>query len=78
MSTGTICLNCRKYLKAVDSRWQCACDNPAPSEDGKHPIDEAFDRIFKDMEDDDPTPWCHICGSMTKDGCDCGPIAENH
>jgi len=27
--------------------------------------------------EDDPTPWCAGCGSMTKSGCDCGPIAEN-
>lgn len=27
--------------------------------------------------DVDPTPWCAGCGSMTKSGCDCGPIAEN-
>jgi hypothetical protein len=26
---------------------------------------------------DDPTPWCSGCGSMTKAGCDCGPLAEN-
>ncbi len=25
----------------------------------------------------DPTPWCGGCGSMTRSGCDCGPIAEN-
>lgn len=28
--------------------------------------------------DDDPTPWCHVCGSMTSAGCDCGPTAENN
>ena len=26
----------------------------------------------------DPTPYCHWCGSMTKAGCNCGPIAENN
>ena len=26
----------------------------------------------------DPTPWCNSCGSMTKRGCDCGPIADNN
>lgn len=25
----------------------------------------------------DPTPWCHICGAMTKAKCGCGPRAEN-
>jgi hypothetical protein len=25
----------------------------------------------------DPTPWCGGCGSRTKSGCHCGPIAEN-
>lgn len=28
--------------------------------------------------DNDPTPWCAGCGSMTQPGCDCGPIAENN
>ena len=32
----------------------------------------------EEAEEVDPTPWCHVCGSMTKSGCDCGPIAENH
>jgi len=27
--------------------------------------------------DYDPTPWCSGCKSMTQEGCDCGPIAEN-
>jgi hypothetical protein len=26
----------------------------------------------------DPTPWCSGCGSMTRKGCDCGPIADNN
>ncbi len=25
----------------------------------------------------DPSPWCGGCGSMTKAGCHCGPIARN-
>lgn len=29
------------------------------------------------IEEPDPTPYCHGCGAMTKEGCDCGPIAEN-
>lgn len=28
-------------------------------------------------ESDDPTPWCAICGSMTRAGCKCPPTAEN-
>ena len=28
-------------------------------------------------DDEDPTPWCHQCGAMTRERCDCGPIAEN-
>lgn len=28
-------------------------------------------------EDYDPTPYCAGCGSMTRSGCHCGPIAEN-
>ena len=27
--------------------------------------------------DYDPTPWCSGCGSRTKSGCHCGPLAEN-
>lgn len=27
--------------------------------------------------DYDPTPWCSSCGSRTKSGCDCGPLADN-
>lgn len=27
--------------------------------------------------DHDPTPWCHICGAMKKDQCQCPPRAEN-
>lgn len=29
-------------------------------------------------DDEDPTPWCHVCGAMEKSDCPCGPIAENH
>ena len=28
--------------------------------------------------EEDPTPWCHVCGATTRDQCDCGPYAENH
>jgi len=28
-------------------------------------------------EDDDPTPWCHICGAMKKAQCKCPPRADN-
>ena len=28
--------------------------------------------------EEDPTPWCHVCGAKEKAQCDCGPIAENH
>ena len=26
---------------------------------------------------EDPTRWCNACGSITEEGCDCGPIAGN-
>ena len=33
---------------------------------------------LEEVEGDcDPTPWCHICGSMTKKNCNCGPVADN-
>lgn len=28
-------------------------------------------------DDDDPTPWCAVCGAKTPDRCDCGPRAAN-
>lgn len=28
--------------------------------------------------DDDPTPWCHVCGAMSEKNCNCGPYARNH
>lgn len=49
-----------------------------------HWFEEQVKEIGPDHEFDpaqtgdyDPTPWCHGCGSMTKAGCNCGPIAEN-
>jgi hypothetical protein len=29
-------------------------------------------------EEEDPTPWCHACGAMEQDNCDCLPIADNN
>ena len=31
----------------------------------------------KRAEDYDPTPWCHQCGAMEQERCDCLPIANN-
>ena len=40
---------------------------------------EAVAKWYEKKRDEyDPTPWCAACGSMTKAGCNCGPIAENH
>jgi len=33
---------------------------------------------YIDLDDIDPTPWCHICGAMEKKDCDCGDYAANH
>jgi hypothetical protein len=30
------------------------------------------------VEEVDPTPWCHACGAMEQENCDCLPIAENN
>jgi len=48
-------------------------------ETGRHFGDIALERLQRYEEDwlEDPTPWCHVCGSMTSAGCDCGPRAEN-
>ena len=34
--------------------------------------------VVPPLKDYDPTPWCSHCGSMTRKGCDCGPIADNN
>lgn len=31
-----------------------------------------------EIVEDDPTPWCHVCGAMDQEKCDCGPYADNH
>jgi hypothetical protein len=42
-----------------------------------HAIREAQKFVDKEIGEYDPTPWCSGCGSRTKAGCDCGPIASN-
>lgn len=39
--------------------------------------DHEHDAGCPEHPDYDPTPWCSGCGSRTKAGCECGPIAEN-
>lgn len=42
-------------------------------------LQDAYARLRKELEiEEDPTPWCHVCGAKEKADCDCGPIAENH
>lgn len=36
------------------------------------------DGMRMEREDPDPTPWCHACGAMEQDNCDCLPIADNN
>lgn len=36
MSTGTVCLKCRRYIEA-DETWRCRCPVPLRSEDAKTP-----------------------------------------
>lgn len=31
-----------------------------------------------ESDDDDPTPWCHVCRARAKRECTCLPIAENN
>lgn len=38
---------------------------------------KCIEGLSKDADDHDPTPWCACCGSMTRSGCKCGPIARN-
>lgn len=40
MSTGTVCLKCRKYF--IYAPWGCTCDYAQPSEDAKTPLPESF------------------------------------
>jgi hypothetical protein len=37
MSTGTVCLKCRKYVLSGDQPWRCTCPTPLRSEDAKTP-----------------------------------------
>ena len=34
-------------------------------------------KLIEEQADEDPTPWCHVCGAMTQPNCHCGPIAES-
>ena len=34
--------------------------------------------LVAEIVEDDPTPWCHVCGAAEQKNCDCGPIAANH
>ena len=49
----------------IEPNWKFGKDNP-PS---INPHNELID--------DDPTPWCHVCGAMTSKNCNCDPIADN-
>ena len=56
---------------------------PAQCDSCTNPIDRALASILgaecEDAVDNyDPTPWCGGCGSMTRSGCDCGPIARDN
>jgi hypothetical protein len=49
-------------------------DNPGiPVQQLAQAIQEAIENF---IENYDPTPYCSY-GHMTKESCDCGPIAEN-
>lgn len=37
MSTGTLCLTCRLYIRMADPQYACRCEKPVPSDDGKTP-----------------------------------------
>lgn len=41
-------------------------------------IAKSFGETWAEFEEQDPTPWCSGCGSMTQEGCNCGPIADNN
>ena len=36
-----------------------------------------MDENENENEDYDPTPYCGWCKSMTREGCDCGPISKD-
>ena len=36
------------------------------------------DGMHMQHEEEDPTPWCHACGAMEQEQCDCLPIADNN
>jgi hypothetical protein len=47
VSTGTICLTCRKYTNG-DPKWGCVCEHPIPSDDG--------------INANKGCPACRVCG----------------
>lgn len=49
----------------------------AALEDEAAELDPQWQKLKK-FADADPTPWCTGCGSMTKEGCECGPIVDNN
>ena len=35
-------------------------------------------QLLGEEEDDDPTPYCHVCHAQRESDCLCGPYAKNH
>lgn len=53
------------------------CTTPYTAEEEAIALAEAKGAFENYVETYDPTPWCSGCGSKTRSGCDCGPLAEN-
>lgn len=66
------CAECESIIECADPDCkQC----PPPVKARRKPY---AGTQFESDDDDDPTPWCHVCMARAKKDCDCLPIAANH
>jgi hypothetical protein len=69
-------------------RWQVRYDKAYGNRTREWHSDESLPRAIieawyaaqEENDDYDPTPYCHVCGAMTKKECDCPDpfYADNH
>ena len=70
----------------ADKAWIYFENIRAAKHDVRIHIENAFEKLFEQagkdyeskLDEEDPTPWCHICGAKEQSQCDCPPYAENH
>jgi len=65
------CAECESIIECKDPD----CDVCPPSVKAGRP---KYRGTQFESDDDDPTPWCHVCMARAKKECDCLPIASNN